>query len=107
MGCPILYGYDEAKDPECEENSKQWNDILDKMIETFKIAEKIANQDYIYFSTKDNSFQEWLKCYEQMKKIHEECSGRSYDVHIMDFGECQYYEEGFDLFRKYFFALWD
>lgn len=107
MGCPILANHDEALDPNFVENGKQWDIILDTIIETFKTAEKIAQQDLVYISTKEYTFDKWLEYYKQTKAIHEDCDSKGYEVHVMDFQECQDYENGFDLFKKHFFDLWD
>lgn len=122
VGCPILDGY-ESDDPDnknFEEMHKEWDGILDKMIQTFewillddddisKECEKKEPCFYLPFKFipcndgSGNSYMEYDATPEQIKK-HEiifkeymdKCKKRREDIQV-----------GLNLFAKYFQSLWD
>jgi hypothetical protein len=113
-GCPCLFNCSkimeyptrEEKDLNFKKSQEEWNKILDTIIKTFKISEQIAEGNLIYFSTQDTLMSKWVEDHHTMSEIYkdkkDDCS-----IKVMSFNECKEYEFGFDLFRKYFFNLWD
>lgn len=78
---------------------KRWNSYLDKIIKTFETAYKIANNHYIYCESFEYDTEPNKKHREGIKNVN--------FLTIMTKNECKEYEEGWRLFRKYFFKLWD
>lgn len=89
------------KTGEYEYDEKRWKKILDKMIYTFETAKKIVNNypenDWLYCPT-----NEWDK----LKNMRGEFNNEGL-MRVMTKKECLAYEEGWDLFKTYFFNLWD
>lgn len=79
-----------------ENAKKRWDEILDKIIKTFHIAHLIKEGNWIYISS-DQWTQEKFK----------DCSKRLSNHVIMDLETVKKYEEGWALFQKHFFSLWD
>lgn len=79
-----------------EQSRKEWKNILNKIIKTFKTAEKISNGDIFYISPEEYDKGGYI---EMVKEI-------ARDV-VLTKQESIEYEEGFDLFKKYFHNLWD
>ena len=73
---------------------KEWKNILDKIIWTFEISKKIRGQRWSYCPlTKDRKkYEKWAK----KRKIH-----------LMNKKECDRYQSGWKLFKKYYFDLYD
>ena len=79
----------------------QWLDILNKMIDTFETAYKIAGGEVYYIPTK-----EWNEIkYRQM--LHYIESKGPIVERVLSKKQSKEFEEGFALFQKYFFSLWD
>ena len=70
------------------------NKDLDKIINTFTIADKILNDNYIYCPTK-----------EYYKKTNKDLRKR-YDK-FLTYQECKEYENGWKIFQDLFFTLWN
>ncbi len=86
---------------EYDYDEKRWEKILDKMIYTFETAKKTMDNypenDWLYCST-----DEWDK----MKDMRDKFSDGKL-MKVMTKEECLAYEEGWKLFAKHFFSLWD
>lgn len=88
-----------------EQALKEWNDILDNIIYTFKTAMEIIDGGLHYIHSKDFN-KEWFRketqiC-KEMNKRHPYFHDRP-----MTLEEIRKFEGGFDLFREHFFNLWD
>ena len=79
---------------------KEWNEVLDKITYTFETYQKVIDLDYVY-PLEDEKYEELLKYWENFNKEYRD------NVHVMTNEELKKYEEGFDLFRKHFYDLWD
>ena len=77
-----------------DEGAERWNTILGKIINTFEQAEKIGSMDVIEYIPGDKT--NW----EVFIKKHPE-------VHLQTKEEADAMKEGFELFIKYYFSLWD
>jgi len=73
---------------------KDWYKILDKIIYTFEIEQKL-DEEFVIIDKN-------LSDYEELKKIYEK-----YNMHIMTEEEIKEYEEGWRLFKEYFRGIWD
>lgn len=78
---------------------EEWNTILTKIINTFNTAKKIIEFDYIYIPSYNDKFED------EHKRQYEWSSKHS--IHVMTVEEAKVYEEGWSLFQKWFFNLWD
>lgn len=80
----------------------EWIDILNKMIDSFQLANEICNGDVIYIATKVPSFdKEYLRAIELTK-------GEDPVVRkVLNYKEAVEFEEGMKLFVEHFFSLWD
>jgi len=93
--------YEEGKSSKQAE--KEWNAILKHIINTFNIATKIIDGQLYYVSSK-----EWTKeNYKKFKKLYDNKKKNKEFFRPMTLKEVIEYEEGFDLFKEWFFALWD
>jgi len=96
------YGTD---DKAFEKAEKEWDEIMDKMIWTFDTALKISEHTWIYQESSEftnKTVKNMTSFCEKMKKRYPED-----DYKVMTKEECIKYEEGWSLFQKYFFDLWD
>ena len=84
------------------QNLKQWKDILRKIRNTFRTAQKIIDLRLRYIPSTDKEFTKKRKQLVRIKK-----SSTYKDYRIMTKKECIEYEKGWALFQKYFFGLWD
>ena len=88
------------KDGESEEVAqKRWDSYINKMINTFETAKQIAESDYVYTESCTYDSEENKEHRLKIKDME--------FLHIMTKEECEQYEEGWRLFQKYFFKLWD
>ena len=82
-------------------NERRWNKILAKMIYTFETSKKILNNypdsDWLYIPT-----DEW----DEKKDLRDKFKDGKLE-RVMTKKECLAYEEGWKLFAKYFYNLWD
>jgi len=91
----------------CELTEGQWIDILNKIINTFETAKRIGENDTFYISSKEfttERYEEYCKIADNLNKIKDEEDNY---IRVLDLKQSKRYEEGFDLFKKYFFSLWD
>ena len=100
-GYPILNGKDidesiNRYNTHADENATMWLGILYKIIKTFKTAEGISNGDIWYIPSKEWTEKEYNTLSKRLKKEE-----------VLTKQESIEYEEGFDLFKKYFHNLWD
>jgi len=96
MGIPTRI-YEESKENE-KVALKKWNKILDKIIDTFETVKKITESEVIYIPTDTPNFKE---ARESFRKLAKELPAK-----LLTYKEAKKYEEGFDLFKKYFLDLW-
>jgi hypothetical protein len=89
-----------------EQAVKEWHDILDNMIYTFETAMKIADGDLEYVPTYVKDKERRRKITKEVcKKINEKYP--EYPIRVLTEEESKKFEKGFDLFKEWFFALWD
>ena len=88
---------------------KKWEKILDKMIWTFEALEKVENHEWeIVRNEKDRKeLKNFVKRYNSPDKepLFEGLELKK--IHLMTKSEMRKYNEGWDLFKKYFQCLWD
>jgi len=78
---------------------QKWDDILKRITWTFKMAQKVSNHEV--YLTKNR--KQYLKLRTMMRD-----NSDLYDNSIVfTHQESKKFYKGFDLFRKYFFNLWD
>ncbi|MHA1437927.1 MAG: hypothetical protein ACTSPD_10155 [Promethearchaeota archaeon] len=73
---------------------EEWTEILYRISNTFATARKVANHDIILTTNQRD--------YRHMKKIM-----KNHDVVVYSPELTKDFYKGFDLFKKYFFGLWD
>jgi len=100
-GYPVTV-YKEGQDPndiDDKANSEAWDKILDSMIYSFEVADKILNgdPDWYYIPSSEFTVEEYNKRKEQFKSC----------LYVMTLEEVQKYEDGWKNFQKYYFNLWD
>jgi len=78
----------------------QWIDILNKIIYTFELAHRMT-KDELYLIENKKQRKKWQKTLDEINKKH-----KSRD-RCMTSKEIREYEEGWKLFKEYFFNLWD
>jgi len=86
---------------------KEWNDILDNIIYTFEMAVKIGDNDVDYIPTTQKDAEKARKIY---RRIHREIKKEYPDfpkTKVLTAKESAKLEKGFDLYKKWFFHLWD
>lgn len=83
-----------------EEAEKEWNDILNAIIKTFKTAQKICEGELCYTPSKD--FNE--KNYKKIKELYDKDKDMFRPLSLEETLE---FEEGFQKFQEWFFSLWD
>ncbi len=89
----------------------EWKRILGEIIWTFEIADKIRNHNWIPVNDEKDRIE--LKKYERRlntktkkkHKIFEGVKDRKY--HLMTKKEMKKYDDGWELFKNYYFDLWD
>ena len=82
----------------------QWIDILNKIIYTFRVAKDIASGDVIYMPTKEWSERKYKKWTKGLKDINKKYGD---NMRVLTKTQAEEFEEGFQLFQKYFFCFWD
>lgn len=86
---------------------KEWNDILDNIIYTFEMATKIGEGDIDYISTTQKDAEKMRKSY---RRTHRDLKKKYPELpfgKVLTAKESEKLEKGFDLFKKWFFHLWD
>ena len=102
IGCPVEFGDDD----EAPKGIPGWEDILVKIRDGFKAADDIVSdncpEEYPYIGV-DYILNPELQSEEHKQKVSD-----WFDKHQIWYDERRKtFEEGMDLFKKYFFALWD
>ena len=87
--------------------SARWDKILDSIILTFKIAEKINNDHWHYQPSHKYNKKLARQAQKITDKIIEEYPHDPTFGYVMSKEECKVYEKGWRNFQKYFFNLWD
>jgi len=84
---------------------KEWKKVLNNMIDTFKTAQKMMDNNILYIPTNKWNKKQYkdLKIFtKNFNKKHPEDKHR-----VLTKKQVKKFEEGFDLFKEYFFQLWD
>jgi hypothetical protein len=95
------HGYPATPEPDTDKwdyNEKRWDDILDKMVAGWELAFKVSNGEIEYASAMSELDKAHME--EAMQKDYPEWRFLTYEEEIT-------MKEGFYLFSKYFFNLWD
>jgi len=90
-GVPCDFGSKDGMEIDLE----GWKTTLDDIIWTFETSLKITERDWFYGTAKVRV--RWGKLYKEA----------GIDTYIMTKEECVKYRNGWRLFQKYFFSLWD
>lgn len=78
----------------------KWIDILNEIIDTFYIAQQIAN-DRLFLIEDREKREKWQKTLNEINKEHKTNDRCMTDEEIIK------YKKGWKLFQKYFYHLWD
>jgi len=73
-----------------------WKSTIQKMINTFHTAQLINKGTYLYLPTYKNKLSDYINLKEE-----------KFNIITMSYEDCKRYEDGWQLFQKYFFNLWD
>lgn len=84
FGCPSEFWEADARNDECH----KWSEALETMAQGFEAAQSISNMSYYNTIKTENGYTREIDN-EKVKLLTEK------------------YENGMDLFRKYFLSLWD
>lgn len=79
----------------------KWRAILDKIIYTFEISQKIS-EDNLYLIEDNKERQKWQKTLKNIKRKHGPNGSR-----CMSIREIKKYNEGWENFREFYHNLWD
>ena len=90
-----------------EKAIKEWKNILDTIIKTFETAMKIANGDYHYIPSKKFLWKDYKSMIKICADINKKYPNDLPKQKAMTKRESLEYEKGFNLFKEWFFALWD
>jgi hypothetical protein len=93
-GHPINIGNKKERNGE-----KVWKNILDEIIWTFEVSEKIQNHAWILITSK----KQRTKFINETKKYE----NKDIKYHIMSEEELKRYKDGWILFRNFYYNLWD
>lgn len=77
-----------------EEAIERWNDILDNIIVTFDIVRQVHDNDLLIPESEEHRLE-----------LEYKCGFGSYRILTME--ETKVFHRGFDLFKEYYFSLWD
>jgi len=72
-----------------------WKNVLNEIIWTFEIAKKINSGEWLRWS------------YKERRKKSSQKFAKKTNKHIMTSEEIKRYNNGWNLFKKYYFSLWD
>ena len=101
-GCPNIDGFQSETDEGFKAMCAEWDRILDNIIYTFRTAQKIQDRNWMYPHNKPYFTREeitkWTKFCEKYPKDK---------YYIMTPKEVIKYRNGWKLFERYFFSLWD
>jgi len=112
--CKIFDDSSNMSDKSCNLAMKKWNKILDKIIKTFEVADKITKFHWIYQNSEEYDYslvRKWKKLNKEgkekrIKRVGKDPFEEDY-VHVMTKKECKEYEEGWNLFVKHYHDLWN
>jgi len=97
----IAEKFKDKNDPDGIDNAmKEWKRILGEIAWTFESAHKVNENDWILINN-EKQRNKLTKFYDELNK------SQDYFCYIMTKEECKRYREGWKLFQKYFFNLWD
>lgn len=88
---------------------EKWEEILATISKTFKTALEISSTESFYTPSHFYNTLEFIKHRKTLEKITKELQLKfpNHRCKILTLEECLEYEEGWKLFQKYFFGLWD
>jgi len=104
----IKHGYPatfDSKTNKLEYNEKRWDKILDEIIWTFEVAQKM-DDTIRYLPTEEWSDKKYLRLCKIVKEINKKYPRLEQNT-VLTKKESGKYEQGFRLFAKYFHSLWD
>ena len=105
MGTPtIMFDSPKCDDPQDTRRAIQkWQDILENIIWSFDMYEKVANGDvHVYCPGQSEELnKDWAKKLEEIDKRY------GMPIHYMEKYEYEKMMRGFDYLRDYFSCLWD
>lgn len=87
--------------PTTVKNSEEWNKILKKIETTFLYARLISEAELYYIPSHKWTSKEYYETNERFN------NGKHGKMRCMRYDESKSYEEGWRLFQRYFFNLWD
>jgi hypothetical protein len=99
--------YGNYTDEAMELASARFDKVIDKVIETFETASKIAESDLIYQNSKTYDVEKANKWRKQEKELHKKYPDLGFPSKVMTKKECERYEKGWELFQKHFFEFGD
>ncbi len=91
--------------PSCVSAERDWDKILDKIIKTFEDAILVNDDKLLYLPTDEWNEELYAKFVQQAVNTNK--MWHCMDTRVMTLQESRDFEEGFELFRKYYFNLWD
>lgn len=81
---------------------KKWDKILDTIIYSFDIAKKFIDSDIHLYETDPDKRKEFRQFLIDFKKDRPKCK-----IRMITKREYEKYLKGWELFKEYFFYLWD
>lgn len=81
-----------------------WNKVLDHIIKTFETVKYIDDGIYYYIPSEEFTEEKFQNNKEICATHNQRWDGND---KVMTLEESIEFEKGFDLFKKYFFSLWD
>jgi len=89
----------------------EWENILEHIMWTFETALNISDNNWVYLEPERRTEAEMKKVLKIYKELNASHVGNKLlaevKYHVMTYAECERYESGWTLFRRYFFGLWD
>jgi len=82
------------------EAQDEWDCILNAIINTFRLAKEIGEGDVCYLPIKDFTEKEY-------KRLVKALENSKHRMKVLNRKETEEFEKGFELFKEYFFDLWD
>ena len=90
-----------------EKASKKWKYILTTIINTFKTAIEIEEQEIFYIPKRYRNEEQYKKMVDIIRTLKKKDPEMYRDTRVLNEYESVKFEEGFDLFKEYFFSFWD
>lgn len=107
-GCPHIEGFNEETDEGFEAMQKEWDRILDNITWTFRTAQKIQDEGWMYPHCRDYfSDEEVVSNQKFCDKMNKRKDYWGHEHHVMTREEVEKYRQGWAYFQEYFYSLWD